>query len=114
MRILNRTRGRVVAERAVAARRPWERARGLLGRSQLAEGEGLFIDPCNWIHSFGMRFPIDVVYLDREGRVVHLTVAQKVNRLGPYVRQARAALELPVGSIAGSGTQIGDILEVED
>lgn len=104
----------MVAERAVAARRLWERARGLLGRSQLAEGEGLLIDPCNWIHSFGMRFPIDVVYLDREGRVVRLTVAQKVNRLGPYVRQARAALELPVGSIAGSGTQIGDILEVED
>ena len=82
-----------------------------MGRSSLEEGEGLLIEPCTWIHTFGMAFPIDVIYLDGEGAVIHSCHSLRPNRLGPFVRRAHSVLELPAGTIVGSGTKVGDQLE---
>jgi uncharacterized protein len=89
----------------------WSRLVGLLGRSSLAAGEGLWIEPCSSIHMFFMRFAIDAVFVDRSA-----TVTRVVSNLGPWRiayggRGAHAVLEVPVGTVLSSGTRQGDLLE---
>jgi uncharacterized membrane protein (UPF0127 family) len=85
------------------------RLRGLLGRGGLATGEGLLIRPTNSIHTFFMRFPIDVVFLDRSGVVVKL-----VSNLRPWrvalAPRGRDALELRAGEADARGIRLGDRL----
>ena len=109
--LVNLTRGCILANRVRKAQRFWERAKGLMGRSCLEEGEGLLIEPCTWIHTFGMAFPIDVLYLDDKGAVAHACYSLRPNRLGPLVRRAHSVLELPAGTIVHSGTKVGDRLQ---
>ena len=104
--------GNVVCERCTLARNPYSRMRGLLGRTGLAQGEGLLLQPAGSIHTFFMRFPIDVVFLDREQRVVRV-----VPNLRPWrtagVRKARAVLELAAGEAARVGMTPGSALRLE-
>lgn len=85
---------------------------GLLLDSALAEGGGLWIVPCNSIHSIGMRFIFDAVFLDKNLRVVHLVQEMKPWRISKMVFDSHSVLEIPAGLIAGSGTQLGDQLEM--
>jgi hypothetical protein len=75
----------------------WERLCGLMGREALPEGTGLWIEPCNSIHTFFMKFPIDVVYLDRHGLVLKIHQNVKPWRMDLPVFKARSVLELPCG-----------------
>jgi uncharacterized protein len=84
-----------------------------MGARPLGPGEGLWIVPCNGIHTFGMRFALDVVFLDREGSVVALEETMPPWRVGRIYRRAHSVLELPTGTIASSGTQIGDRIAIE-
>jgi uncharacterized membrane protein (UPF0127 family) len=90
----------------------WTRTRGLLGRSSLDDDEGMWIQPTNSIHMFFMRFAIDVVYADANGKVLKL-----VHDIGPWkasvCKGAKVALELPVGAIDRSGVKVGDHLIIE-
>lgn len=113
-RAVNRTRDAVLASRLERAMTWWSRARGLLGRRDLPAGSGLLIEPCNSVHCFFMAFPIDVVYIDRERQVVALAADLRPNRIGPVVRRARAVVELPAGTIARTGTRVGDQLVIEE
>jgi uncharacterized membrane protein (UPF0127 family) len=110
MRITNTTRGTVLAVAARKALGFIARGRGLMFTSALADGEGLVIEPCSSIHMFFMRYPLDVLFLDREGRVLFMYKGIKPWRVGRVVRGARTAVELPIESIERSGTQIGDQL----
>ena len=105
-------KGRVVCERCTFARDPLTRMRGLLGRRGLAAGEGLLLQPAGSVHTFFMRFAIDVVFLDRERRVVRV-----VDGLRPWraaaTRGARTVLELGAGEAARVGLRQGDILAME-
>jgi uncharacterized protein len=102
----------VICATCTVARNPLTRMRGLLGRRGLAEGEGLLLEPAGSIHTFFMRFPIDVVFLDREQRVVRV-----VPNLRPWrtagVRKARAVLELAAGEAARVGMTPGSTLRLE-
>jgi uncharacterized protein len=80
---------------------------------RINRGEGILIDPCSSIHTFWMRFPIDVVYVDRDGRVVRADRSMKPWRIGPIFTGSRWVVELPSGTIDATGTQIGDVLQVE-
>jgi len=111
LRIYNRTRGRLLVSEGWAARSFWSRLRGLLYRPPLRPGQGLWIESCNWIHTLGMGFPIDVLYLDQDGQVLRVALAMRPNRIGPLVRRASSVVELPVGAVEDSGTQVGDRLE---
>lgn len=91
---------------------PWRRLCGLLGRKGLAAGEGLIIRPCQGVHSFGMGFAIDVVYVDGEGAVLQTVTPLSPNRCGPFVATARWVLELPAGSLAATGTTPGHRLAI--
>jgi len=88
----------------------WERMRGLLGRPPLAAGQGLLIDPCPSVHTIGMRYPLDLAFLDPQWRVLGM-----VHKLPPLRfagrADARATLELPPGALAAAGIAAGDVLE---
>jgi uncharacterized membrane protein (UPF0127 family) len=88
------------------------RRKGLLGRDGLAAGEGLWIIPCEAVHTFGMRFPIDLVYLDRKCRVVKIRSNVRPWRLSACLR-AHSVIELAAGTIAETQTITGDELEME-
>ena len=106
----NITRDSDVAARVRRADQPWSRMVGLLGRRRLDEGEGLLLAPCNSIHTAFMRFPIDVLYLNWEYKVVKAVRNLRPFRFSACFRGAHAVLELPVGAIDSSDTQPGDSL----
>jgi uncharacterized membrane protein (UPF0127 family) len=88
----------------------WDRARGLLGRPRLQTGEGLLIDPCPSVHTIGMRYPLDLVFLDADFRLL-----KQISELAPLrwarCANARATLELAPGSLANLNLGQGDRLE---
>lgn len=105
----NVTRGTTIATQVEVARSFLARGKGLMLRRTFPRGSALVIDPCSSIHMFFMRFPIDVLYMDRENRVVRTQQGIKPWRVGPlYTRSAKYVIELPVGTIERSKTQVGD------
>ena len=107
--VRNETRDTTLGDRVQRADSLVSRGVGLLGRGSLAVGEGVHFVPCDSIHMFFMRFAIDVVYLDRDLRVLKTVEALKPWRISG-ARGAKSALELPAGAIAASGTVRGDQL----
>lgn len=112
LKIYNRTRKTLVTSEGRAALNLWSRLRGLLGGPPLDSGQGLLIAPCNWIHTLGMGFAIDVLYLDRAGQVLRIVPEMRPNRIGHPVWRASSVVELPVGAIEHTGTRAGDWLEI--
>ena len=105
--------GAVVCERCEIPETAFGRARGLLGRDGLEPGAGMLIDRAGSVHMFFMRFPIDVVFLDRDWRVVGVRHGLRTWRVAG-ARHAVAALELPAGTAAEAGIEEGDVLALED
>lgn len=110
--VINVTKKTVLAARAAVADTPRSRRRGLLGTEALEDGRGLVIVPCRQIHTFGMRYAIDVVFVDRRMRVLRVAKAMRPRRLGALALRAAAAIELPPGKAAATGTASGDMLEI--
>src|SRR5271157_4483686 len=110
LRVTNLTRNTVLAACMEVADSAAKRNKGLLGRERLAPGEGLWIRPCEAVHTFWMRFPIDLVYLDRKNRIRKLVNAVPPWRLSACLR-AHSVLELQSGTIRETQTQPGDTLE---
>jgi uncharacterized membrane protein (UPF0127 family) len=113
LRVVNVTRQKVLAEDAIPARTFWQRLRGLMGRPFLPAGEGLVLFGDNSIHSFFMRFPIDVLYIDGENSVIRLTRGMRPWRVGPLVRGCCVIVELSPGVIEATGTDSGDRILLE-
>ena len=104
----DRTRSAVALEVDVAATRATRR-RGLLGRESLGATEGLLLTPCKAVHTVGMRFAIDVIFIDRDGRAVRIVPALAPWRIAMSTR-AKAVIELAAGTAAAADIQIGDML----
>jgi uncharacterized protein len=113
LRVNNETRGRLLADRAERATSFMDRFVGLMGRRSLALGEGLHLVPCNSIHTFFMRIPIDVAFLDPDGVIVKQFPALPPWRTTSVYFRARSVLELPAGTLRASGTLEGDRLAFE-
>ncbi|HEU5243705.1 MAG TPA: DUF192 domain-containing protein [Gaiellaceae bacterium] len=111
-RVRRTSDGAVVCERCEIPESAFGRARGLLGRDGLEPGEGMLIDRAGSVHMFFMRFPIDVVFVDRDRRVVGVRHGLRPWRMAG-ARRAVAALELPVGAAAAAGIEAGDVLALE-
>lgn len=107
----NRTQAKPVAVRVLKADTPASRSQGLLGRESLAADEGLWIVPCPMIHTFFMKFPIDVLFLDADLTVRRVIEDLRPWRLSPWVLSARSVLELQGGVLKGS-VRVGDKLEM--
>jgi uncharacterized membrane protein (UPF0127 family) len=111
--VVSRQDGMIVCERCGDASSPLARMKGLLGRRELASGQGILLRPAGSIHTAFMRFPIDAVFLDADGTVL------KVERELPAWRTAasrgsKAVLELPAGEAARRGLEVGDRLDYAD
>lgn len=109
---INVTRNVTLAAHVRVADTLLTRVVGLLRDRELVDGEGLWIVPCNSIHSIAMKFVFDAVFLDRDLRVVHLMPEMKPWRISPIKSAARTVLELPAGLIARSDTRLGDQFEM--
>lgn len=100
---------RCLLPRVWRADNAWERARGLLGRPQLKADEGFWIEPCASVHTIGMRYPLDLAFIDDDGRVRKLVYGlpplRWANGFG-----AHSTLETSTGVLAGCGLRQGDVL----
>lgn len=114
MAAFNRTRGTCLADDVRVARTHWSRLRGLVGVGQtsFSQGQALWIVPCRGVHTLAMRFPLDLIYLDRDGVVVELRATVQPWRFAPINFHAASVLELPSGAIRRSNTGIGDTVEI--
>lgn len=110
----NRTRQTFLATDMRVANTHWSRLRGLMGipASAFGFGHGLWIIPCHGVHTWGMRFPLDLVYLDRNNAVMHLEENVKPWRFAAVRMDTSTLLELPPHTIWNSGTKIGDQIEL--
>ena len=112
-RAFNQTRQAYLATSLAVADSHFTRLRGLLGTSadDFSSGRGLWIVPCHGIHTLGMSFPIDVVYLDPSNTVVHVQTELRPWRFAPIRIEASSVLELPCRTAAETHTAVGDRIE---
>jgi uncharacterized membrane protein (UPF0127 family) len=113
LRALNHSRNTVLVEDGWVANTAWTRLCGLLGHTPLRPGEGLLLRGEKAIHTIGMGFAIDVLFLDREGFVRFSIPAMSPFRASPFVSAAADVLELPSGTIVRTRTELGDRIALE-
>jgi uncharacterized protein len=111
----NRTRRSFLATDLRAAATHWSRFRGLMmsDRSRFPDGQGLWIVPSHGVHTFAMRFPIDVVYLSADKVVVYMKQNLQPWRIAAVRHEAASVLELPGSTLGPTGTSLGDKIEIE-
>jgi len=107
--VRNETSGEILGDRVVSTRSSAERRHGLLSLTGLEPGQGLWIEPCEGVHSAGMKFAIDVLHLDKNKRVRKICSAMKPWRVSICLT-AKSVLELPAGTATRTRTQKGDRL----
>lgn len=112
MKITNKTKGILLAQSAEVADNPFSRLKGLIGTKGLSEGQALIIRPSNSIHTFFMGFPIDVLFVDRQDKVLAALKKIKPWRVSPVFWKGFYVVEFPGGLIEKSGTAAGDQLEL--
>ena len=110
--LLNVTRGTTIAEDVAIADTHLKRLRGLIGRPPLGAGEALVIRPSQGIHTFFMGYPIDVAYVDADGRVIRILHSIRPYRFGPIDIRARYVIEFAAGALQGAATTEGDIVAI--
>ena len=111
MVIRNLTRRTQLADKLEVAGSAGKRSKGLLGKSGLAAGEGMWIVPCEAVHTFFMQFPIDLVYIDRKHRVKKVRSCVPPWRISACL-SAHSVVELPAGTVQATQTERGDTLEI--
>lgn len=89
-----------------------DRFRGLMGKNSLEENEALCISPCNSIHMFFMKFPIDVIFLDKNERIIHLIENMKPWAISKIVARAACVIEMPAGSLKKKDLKMNDIIKM--
>lgn len=110
MRVVNSSNNMVLGEWIKPANTFFKRFAGLMFRNSLNEGEGLLLRPCSMVHSFFMRIPIDVVFINKENMVEQTIENLKPWRFSAMVLKATVVIELPAGTIKRTNTGIGDHL----
>jgi uncharacterized membrane protein (UPF0127 family) len=110
--VYNQTRESFLSLGVAAADTTLARLKGLIGKLNFELDEGLWIVPSRGIHTVGVLFPIDLVYLDEEYRVLHVVESFPTLRISPWIAQAASVLELPTHTIYSSQTQPGDQLVI--
>jgi len=113
MKIIDKTRNTVLAEDAKVAVSIVSRIKGLLGRKKLGSGEALIIKRCNAVHTFFMRFAIDILFLDKDNRLVKIIPSFKPFRLTAVYLKAVTTIELPAGASQAASVEEGDIIQFE-
>jgi uncharacterized protein len=102
----------ILADRALLADNFWASLKGLMGQTALPSGSGLLLTPCQSVHTMFMRFPIDVIFIDKNGKILHLIESMKPWRISKHLTKSRSVLELPAGTIAATATKLGDTVVI--
>lgn len=110
MKIINQTKNTILAEDALKADNFFTRIKGLLGRRDLKKGEALILQPCDSIHTFFMKFPIDILFVDKTNRIIKVIPSLRPFRVTPIYFRANLAVELPEGTIQSTFTKEEDII----
>lgn len=110
LQVQNLTRDNWVVEHGWAANTSWKRMVGLLKHQYLNRGEGLWIPACWWIHSFGMKFEFDAIFLNRKNEVVCVISGIQRNRIVRPIFRASSVVEIPAGQARSCGVCEGDQL----
>jgi uncharacterized membrane protein (UPF0127 family) len=112
MRAFNIRNSKQLAVNVTVADNLFTRMKGLLGKSEMMSGEALWIKPCMSVHTFGMKFPIDIIFLDKKNKVVSFINNIKPNRMTRLYFGAASALELPAGITKATEIEVGDKIEI--
>jgi len=112
MYIENKTKGIIVADQVRLADTFWQRLKGLLGTRLLPLGHGLIIKPCSSVHTFGMSYPIDVLFVDGSHCIIKIVNNMLPSKMSMAVH-SKYVVELPAGTAHMTACCVGDILELE-
>jgi len=110
--IENSSTGSILANEGGLADNYLSRLKGLIGKKDMAEGEGLIINPCMMVHSIGMKINIDVLFISKNNEIVHIVENMTPNRISPYIKAAQYVIELPAGQVLRTGTTVGDKINI--
>lgn len=102
----------IICENILFANTPIKRLIGLLGRNEFNDIDGLLLSPCAQIHSLGMKFNFDAIYLDKNYKIIAIFENIKKNRILPYKYTAKYVLELPLNTIKNNKLELGDVLKI--
>lgn len=108
--VINRDNSNIIIEQGELANTFLNRLKGLLGRKTMNPGEGLLIYPCDMIHSIGMRMEIDVLFISKENRILHIIERMVPNKISKHIKNSCYVLELPAGQTARTETKGGQEL----
>jgi uncharacterized membrane protein (UPF0127 family) len=111
MKVNNISRSSELISTGRMANNPWTRLRGLIGVRNLPEGQGIVIEPCHGVHCMFMSIPIDVIYVNKQHQVVALDKAMQPWAVGKIYRDSHYVVEVPIGTIERTQTQVGDQLK---
>jgi len=110
MMLLNTTKKTVIVSELAVADNFFKRFMGLMGKNDLPQGKGLMIKPCNSIHMFFMKIPLDILFVDRDNKIIHIIKDIKPWKVSKIVPGAVSAIELPIGTIDSSNTEVSDFV----
>ncbi len=106
--IRNTTQNNIIASQGIMADTFLRRLKGLLGKTEISDDEALCIKPCKSVHTFFMRFPIDVIFIDRENKVINITKSLKPFKTSKYIKNAMYVIEIGAGMSEIKDVRIGD------
>ncbi len=112
MKLINSTNGALLADNVEVAGNFKKRLKGLIGASALKHGEALILFPCNCVHTFFMKFPIDVLFVDRDATILHAFENMRPFRFSPLIRSSYMVVELPAGRLSSTGTAAGNHVQL--
>jgi uncharacterized membrane protein (UPF0127 family) len=110
--ITNKRNNKLIGNKIGSADNFVSRFFGLMRKKNLNEQEGLLINPCNSIHMMFMKFPLDIIFLDKQSKIVHLIEGLKPWRVSPVILKSQSVIELPEGTISKSESRLDDVLEI--
>ncbi|MCB0361248.1 MAG: DUF192 domain-containing protein [Bdellovibrionales bacterium] len=110
--LVNESQNQIIFSNLIVAESFWDRSKGLLGRDSLDQKSAMWILRCNWIHTFFMQFPIDVIYVNRQLVVQKIKKYVRPGRLTLPVWQAHSVFEIAAGQAEKANIKVGDQLYV--
>lgn len=113
MKITNKRNGILIAGKAKVAKSLFSQLRGLIGYSSFDSDSALILPGCRQIHTFFMRFSIDIIFIDRNNRVIHIFESASPNKVSGYVPDSAAAIEIS-GGISSGKIEVGDVLLIDN
>jgi uncharacterized protein len=111
LKLINLNNGNILASHMIKATTFFKRLKGLMFTKELPQDDGLLIQPCQGVHTFFMRYSIDVLHLDSQGQVVGIEANLQPGRIGKVFPQSNSVVELPAGRIQETETAVGHMVQ---